>query len=125
MSETRAETRAETLAGGKVRITLAVPMLEHGRPVESFTLRPPTIHEQIVHGDPVTWVADGASHLRVVDRQMLFRLFGVLVEGADADFLGRSTDLRAGYLIEDALLGFFLIARTKPAPKSDASSASA
>lgn len=120
MSETRAETRAETLAGGKVRITLAEPMLEHGRPVESFTLRPPTIHEQITIGDPLTWVAGQSSAMRVVDREILARLFAVLAEGADADFLGRSTDLRAGHLIEETILGFFQAARSEPARKSDA-----
>jgi hypothetical protein len=120
MSETRAETRAETLPGGKVRITLAEPAIEHGRPVESFTLRPPTIHEQITIGDPLTWVAGPGSAMRVVDREILTRLFGVLVEGADADFLGRSTDLRAGHLIEESILGFFQTARIEPARKFDA-----
>jgi len=44
----------------------------------------------------------------------------VLVEGADTDFLARTTDLRAGHLIEETILGFFQTARSEPARKSDA-----
>ena len=114
------QVTVQTLADGRVRFVLPAPVLHHDKPVTSFNLRPPSIDEQLTHGDPVSWVAGGGSATRVIDRDLLRRFFGLLIEGHDADMIGRVTDPRLGYLIEEALLGFFAKARTESAPTSKA-----
>lgn len=106
--------RREDMPDGSVRIWFAAPILLHAEPKGFLTLRQPTVFDIIEIGDPVTWIFDAESNgVKVVERDKLKIWFSRLIDGHDADIVGRERDAALGVLIEDALLGFFPNARTR------------
>ncbi len=109
-----AAPRREDLPDGSVRICFAAPILHFTEPKGSLLLRQPTVLDVLDLGDPLTWVFDAASNATsYVDRDKLRLWFSRLIEGHDADIVGRERDAALGLLIEGALLGFFPSARKR------------
>lgn len=106
--------RREDLSDGSVRIHFAAPIMYFAEPKGSLVLRQPTVFDTIEIGDPLTWVFDAEGNgTKVVERDKLRLWFARLIDGHDADVVGRERDVTLGLLIEDAILGFFQSARTR------------
>lgn len=117
--------RLERLADGTARVHFAQPILEHADQLRRHVdFRPYTIIERLEIGDPVEWLVSDETGMRIVDRARLMLWYRKLMVGHDPDMLGRVADGALAELIEEAILGFFSIARTGSKPASAPSSPS-
>ena len=119
MSEGRSAPRREDMPDGSVRIWFAAPILFQAEPKGSLVLRPPCVMDVVEIGDPVTWFFDSAGRgVQSLDRERLKLWFQRLIDGHDADMVGRERDPALGLLIEEAICGFFQNARMSLKPAS-------
>jgi hypothetical protein len=119
MSTAPLAPRREDLPDGSVTIWFSAPILHHGDPKGSLVLRPPCVMDVVEIGDPVTWFFDSAGRgVQSLDRERLKLWFQRLIDGHDADMVGRERDTALGLLIEDAICGFFQNARMSLKPAS-------
>lgn len=104
--------RREDLPDGKVKITLAAPILDIDKPKRHLTLRPPTAGEIWEIGDPRSYIynAEGLG-TPYVDRGRLVNWIGRLMLDHDADIIGTMGNAALGLMIEEAVLDFFSNAR--------------
>ena len=125
--------RLERLPDGTARVHFASAILEHAdQPRRHVDFRPYTISERLEIGDPVEALpaaTSGAWHdatgIRIIDRPRLMLWYRRLMVGHDPDMLGRVHDGALAELVEEAILGFFMSARTRSKPASAPSPATA